>query len=446
MGLSLTEKAALFAARRREALGLSAPSAIAPVAAPDALDAWPASTSATTPPAQRPRRLAPRKPKTKLGRPKATDPTTPLVRAGAPAPVALTSLMPPGQKTYSDIRGDEERSLITRAQGGDKGAMQALLVAHDRFVWRCAQPMFRYVNDPDELLQVGRIGLMTAIRKFDLDRGVRLSTYAEWWIKHEVRIHIRDNEQDVSMPTNVWVAFVKAVRLGASSPEEAAAITAAKWVDKAWTALRTRSSRLDAPIGEDDGATLGEMTVDQVMRQDERTAEAEAQSRRVKLIEEALAKMPDREAFVLRRRHLFEDPEILEQVGDTLGVTRERVRQIEVQALAGLRYHLIKVVDDEDADALWGGWGDQDEPIHPRLVRGNRPTKTPPPTAPKPPIERSDRRKEAANEGRQPSAPKLKPHPVPATPPIVRRAPEEVLARRPLAPPGGRCVLQEIDP
>lgn len=433
MGLSLAEKAALFAARRREVLG-EEPAPLPPplplvTAAPTTL---PSVAKARKKRAPRSTTL-PKKPATATARARSTD------------PVSLASLVPPGQRTHLEIRGDEERGLIARAQAGDEKAMQTLLIAHEPFVWRCTCRLFRFVADPEELLQAGRIGLMTAIRRFELERNLQLCTYAMWWIRHEVTTHIRDNEQDVSMPTGVWEAFIKARKGGATTPEEALAITGKEGVQDAFPVLQARSTRLEAPIGDADGATFGEMMADSTRRQDEQMGDAEAQARRVALLNDVLAKLPERDALVLRERYLSEDPKTLEEVGDPLGLSRERIRQIEVKALARLRYRMIKVVDDEDAESLWGGWGDQEEPVVPRHIHPNRHVKGSIAAAQKASKASPSRSTKAAEDGPV-AAGAAPPRLLPPPEPLSRVTAEDVLSRRPLSPPGGRRLMKEIDP
>lgn len=182
---------------------------------------------------------------------------------------------------------------------------------------------------------------MEGIRRYDATLGFKLATYAAWWIKHEIHIHIGDNEQELSVPRNVVADFYtkKPVSLAAKN-------------------ALGKCARLDAPIqsGESD-TTYGELIADVADTPDVLAANTEVATVRKRLIASALCVLSPRQRLVIQRRFLDDPIATLETISLQLGVVRERVRQIEAKALSVIQTFLRRSVKPEDAESLWGGDG-----------------------------------------------------------------------------------------
>lgn len=368
------------------------------------------------------------------------------VRSSEPI-TKLRDLAPSSAPTFADIRGEKERELARRAAAGDEQAITTLLIAHEPFIIKTSLSFATFAEDIEGAIQSGRMGFMRALKDWDPTKGA-ITTYSWHWIGAYVGRYIADCEGDIPMPAHALAAGIEAEMKGAETPEEAVALTDKPAARFALIA-RHRSQRLDAPIGDEEGRTLADVIADGAAAQDARLAAEEAQARRAAILDDALAGMPPREALILRQRRLLAEPLTLEAIGEELGITKERVRQIEVMAMARLRRRLLGRVDDEDAEALWGGWRDDDDPPadedlkivktrrqHPSLVAPKE--SAPPREQPKP-----------ARRGVILPPKKASPRTPASSPPpkktAARLAIEEILARRPLSPPGGRRILFASD-
>jgi RNA polymerase primary sigma factor len=257
------------------------------------------------------------------------------------------------------LTADQEWALARRMRGeettvpppGDprpspKEAHDRLVEANLRLVISVAR---RYRNRGlplEDLIQEGALGLRRAAEKFDPDRGWRFSTYATWWIRQSVGRAVLDHARVVRLPVHMAgrVAHVQRTRddlraqLGRGPTEaeiaEVLGLTAAQVVEALDAAIPAGS--LDRPIGEDGESTLGDLVADLGPGPEELAADASV----VETVRRALDMLPPRERVVLAMRHGIDDgrPRSLDEIGRVVGVTRERVRQIEAQALRRLRH------------------------------------------------------------------------------------------------------------
>jgi RNA polymerase sigma factor (sigma-70 family) len=240
----------------------------------------------------------------------------------------------------------EEVELSRRAHAGDGVARRRLIEANLRLVVAIARRYQRRGIDLAELVQEGNLGLMHAVGKFDWRRGNRFSTYAAWWIRQAVLRAVRNQSRLVRLPAHVldaWWRVVRAERelavtLGREPTDEevahAAAITPAR-LTRLRECCRTVAS-LDAELEAGEEPLLVHAVADEAAVDPYRLAEdGEAVAR----VEAELAVLSDRQRHVLRRRLGLdgERPATLEQLAEALGVTRERVRQIETVGLQRLR-------------------------------------------------------------------------------------------------------------
>lgn len=262
---------------------------------------------------------------------------------------------------------EEEHALAVRwRDAGDERAMHRLAEAHMRLVIAIAARFRRYGLAMGDLVQEGHVGLLEAAARFDPDREVRFSTYATWWIRAAIQDHVLRNWSIVRGGTSSTqkALFFNLRRLraqlakGPNGTEGSAthvAIAAAIGVSvKDAAAMDARLSgpdaSLNAPLGDGEGsAERQDLLVDGAPLPDETVGAAIDEERRRQWLREALGVLTERELAIVRARRLSEEGATLESLGESLGISKERVRQIESRALVKLREALIAAVPDAAA-------------------------------------------------------------------------------------------------
>jgi RNA polymerase primary sigma factor len=238
----------------------------------------------------------------------------------------------------------DEVELSKRIERGDMHAKKRMIECNLRLVVSIAKN-YRNQGLPFlDLIQEGMFGLIRAVEKFEWQRGLKFSTYATWWIRQAVARAIADKARTIRVPVHVvermqkmhraerhlWTQLAREPSLEEIADEAGLPLQQAMEVKAAARA----STSLDQPIGEQEDAVFGDLVAGEEPLPDEVT------ERRLQkeALDRALESLPDRDRRVLELRYGLrgEDPHTLEHIGRRLGITRERVRQIEIESLARL--------------------------------------------------------------------------------------------------------------
>ncbi len=242
---------------------------------------------------------------------------------------------------------EEERRQLEAIIADAEEARQKLIKANTRLVISVAK---RYIGQGVpflDLIQEGNLGLMKAVEKFDYTRGYKFSTYATWWIRQAVSRAVADQGRTIRLPVHVGdklrqlhrTAQMLEQKLGHPATPEEIAEELGLPPERVRRYLRVarRPLSLEQPVGEEEESNLGQFIEDEDV---EAPPDAAEQTLLREKMEELLDTLRPREARILRLRFGFYDGHTytLEEVGKKFGLTRERIRQIEAQALARLRH------------------------------------------------------------------------------------------------------------
>ena len=274
----------------------------------------------------------------------------PVARPSAPvsgATDSLTLFMNEAGR-YPLLTAAEEVALAKRVERGDTAAKERMINSNLRLVVSIAKRYQGHGLQLGDLIQEGVIGLNRAVEKFDWRKGFKFSTYATWWIRQACQRAVANQARTIRVPVHVHERRMKLNRaarelhakLGRPATiEELAEVTKLeqKHVEEALAAVEASVS-LNQTIGSDGDGELGDLFADPLAA--DPSEEAGDELRRA-AVRQAIARLGDRERTVLELRFGFEgEPLSLEAIGRELGLTRERVRQLEATALARLATEL----------------------------------------------------------------------------------------------------------
>jgi RNA polymerase sigma-32 factor len=276
--------------------------------------------------------------------------------------MTMPSLTPEGSLTrylqeirkFPMLAPEEEFMLAKRWQEhGDIEAAHRLVTSHLRLVAKIAMGYRGYGLPIGELISEGNVGMMQAVKRFDPDRGFRLATYAMWWIRASIQEYILRSWSLVKIGTTAAQkklffnlrrikGQLAAIDEGELSAEHVKKIAHDLDVPEADVISMNRrlaapDHSLNAPMRIDGDGEWQDWLVDETPNQETRLAENEESSSRHKLLDQALGVLNERERHIIEERRLKDEPATLEDLSQKYGISRERVRQIEVRAFEKLQ-------------------------------------------------------------------------------------------------------------
>ncbi len=246
---------------------------------------------------------------------------------------------------------EEERELAQKAQGGDQEAINRLVQANLRFVINIAKNYVGYGVPFQELISAGNIGLIEAAKRFDPDKGVRFISYAVWWIKQSIFQTIQYQKDIIRLPQrtsnlvikidNAYLALKN--KLGREpNYKEIKEFLQKENIDidentiEEFLTIKRHSVSLNMPVDSEEGTTF----IDFISKHGTKEIEEDIIKEELeKEIDNLLSHLNERERFIIEKRFGLhgEEPLTLREVGKMLGISRERVRQIEAKALKKIR-------------------------------------------------------------------------------------------------------------
>jgi len=266
---------------------------------------------------------------------------------------------------YSLLKVEEEQSLARRFAKGEFQAGHSLVTANLRFVVKVAYEYRSYGIRMSDLIQEGNIGLMKAVQKFDADKGIRLISYAVWWIRAYIQNYILKSWSLVKLGTTqaqrkLFFSLARTRR----ELEKYNATDSAIPVEEIARRLRVKPTEvremeqrmggrdlsLDAPMGEDGSSTHVDFVASSAAGQDEEAADKQEAGMINARVRVALTRLDPRERFIIEQRVMNERPMTLKELGEHFGFSRERARQLEIRAKDKLKGELAALMAEVEPD------------------------------------------------------------------------------------------------
>ena len=263
----------------------------------------------------------------------------------------------------------EEEYMLAKSwrEHGDTEAAHRLVTSHLRLVAKIAMGYRGYGLPVNELISEGNVGMMQAVKRFDPDRGFRLATYAMWWIRAAIQEYILHSWSLVKIGTTAaqkklffnlrkLKGQLQAIDEGDLSPENVKKIATDLGVPEEEVVNMNRrlaapDHSLNAPLRIDGEGEWQDWLVDPSESQETRLAEHEELDQRTRLLADAMKTLNPRERHILEQRRLKDEPSTLEELSQEYGISRERVRQIEVRAFEKLQKAMKASAERERLDA-----------------------------------------------------------------------------------------------
>ena len=287
---------------------------------------------------------------------------------------ALAVMSPEGglSRYLTEIRkfpmlAKDEEFMLAKAwrEHEDSEAAHRLVTSHLRLVAKIAMGYRGYGLPIGEVISEGNVGLMQAVKKFDPDKGFRLATYAMWWIRASIQEYILRSWSLVKMGTTAAQkklffnlrkakSQISAFQDGDLHPDQVSQIATKLGVlDEEVISMNRRLSgpdaSLNAPLRADGESEWQDWLEDETsVSQETYVAESQERTQRMTLMEAALTELSDRERHILTERRLKDNPTTLEELAAEYGVSRERVRQIEVRAFEKLQKSVTAAARDKN--------------------------------------------------------------------------------------------------
>jgi RNA polymerase sigma-32 factor len=263
---------------------------------------------------------------------------------------------------------EEEYMFAKRLkEHGDAEAARRLVTSHLRLVAKIAMGYRGYGLPIAEIVSEGNVGLMQAVKRFEPDKGFRLATYAMWWIRASIQEYVLRSWSMVKLGTTAaqkklffnlrkLKGQMRAIEEGDLSPEQVNKIATTLDVPEADVISMNRrlgspDHSLNAPLRQDGDGEWQDWLVDDSDNQEIRLAESEELGKRKHLLNDAMTTLNDRERRILTARRLQDEPITLEDLSQEYGISRERVRQIEVRAFEKLQKSIKNAAIAQRLDA-----------------------------------------------------------------------------------------------
>ena len=262
-------------------------------------------------------------------------------------------------RKFPMLTKDEDFMLAKRwREHEDPKAAHRLVTSHLRLVAKIAMGYRGYGLPIGEVISEGNVGLMQAVKKFEPDKGFRLATYAMWWIRASIQEYILRSWSLVKMGTTASQkklffnlrkakSAISAFQEGDLHPDQVELIATKLGVEQTEVVSMNRrlsgpDASLNAPMRVDGESEWQDWLEDTgAVSQETQVAESQERTQRMSLLEAAMTELTDRERHILTERRLKDDPTTLEELASQYGVSRERVRQIEVRAFEKLQKAMI---------------------------------------------------------------------------------------------------------